>query len=73
VQVINLFDKRNVQQVYLKTGSAETDGFLNTPSESAKLIETYGSQYPLLYQGMLNYDGLYGQARQIRLGIRLEY
>jgi hypothetical protein len=73
VQVINLFDKKNVQQVYLKTGSAETDGFLNTPSESAKLIETYGSQYPLLYQGMLNYDGLYGQARQIRLGIRLEY
>lgn len=72
--VINLFNNRNVQQVYLKTGSAETDGFLQNPSESAKIIQQYGEQYPAFYQGVeLGYDGLYGPARQVRLGIRLEY
>ncbi len=75
IQVLNLFNTKNVTDVYSNTGVASTDGYLTNPDLTGyKQIHTYGQQYATLYQA-LNYDynGLYGAPRQIRLGIRLEY
>ncbi|MGE5681523.1 MAG: carboxypeptidase regulatory-like domain-containing protein [Bacillota bacterium] len=85
--VINIFDRRNVENVFLRTGSATDDGYISNPELSAKLIESYGKRYVELYNAM-NIDyyeqyqqpnstvttpRLFGPPRQIRLGIRLEY
>lgn len=87
VYVINLFDRRNIENVFLRTGSPTDDGYISDPELSAKLIDTYGQQYVDLYKAM-NIDyyeqyqqaislqttpRFYGPPRQIRLGLRLEY
>ncbi|HKJ82102.1 MAG TPA: TonB-dependent receptor, partial [Ignavibacteriaceae bacterium] len=75
IQVLNLFNTKNVQDVFSNTGSAETNGYLTNPDLTGyKQIATYGPEYANVYQNMsLQYSGLYGAPRQIRLGIRLEY
>lgn len=88
VQVINLFDARNIENVFLRTGSTTDDGYINDPTLSGKKISNYGQQYVDLYKAMyIDYyeqyqDAstqlqtsplFYGPPRQIRLGIRLEY
>jgi hypothetical protein len=85
--VINLFDTRNVENVFPKTGSATDDGYLSQPSGGGKVMESYGPVYAELYRQIsLGYDRVdylsdyytnaayrYGPPRQIRLGLRLEY
>ncbi|MHB1687030.1 MAG: TonB-dependent receptor [Ignavibacteriaceae bacterium] len=75
IQVINLLNTKNVQDVYSNTGSAENNGYLTNPNLTGyKQTQKYGPQFAQLYQGItINYAGLYGIPRQIRLGIRLEY
>jgi hypothetical protein len=87
VFVINVFDRRNVENVFLRTGSASDDGYLSDPNLGGQLVETYGQQYASMYQAInLDYyeqwqnapflntvPYLYGPPRQIRLGIRLDY
>lgn len=75
VFVINLFDTKNIRNVFIGTGSADDDGYVTDPSNIADKIELFGDAYAQLYKG-LNIDNasfLYGPSRQIRLGIRLEY
>lgn len=85
--VINLFDSKNIRNVFLRTGSADDDAVISNPELSAQLIQTYGDEYVDLYKAVnIDYQGgyggdrgstgtsfLYGPPRQIRLGIRLEY
>lgn len=52
LQVINLFDTQNIQNVFLRTGSTQDDGYLNNPSQGGKLIETYGQAYAQLYRAI---------------------
>lgn len=88
VHVINLFDAENIENVFLRTGSADDDGYITDPELAAQLIETYGDKYVELYKAVnLDYyeqfqaasatlytnPNLFGPPRQIRLGIRLEY
>lgn len=75
IQVVNLFNAKNVQDVFSNTGSAESNGYLTDPNLTGyKQIQKYGQQYAQLYQALnIDYAGLYGTPRQIRLGIRLEY
>ncbi len=75
IQVINLFNTKNVTDVYSNTGSASTNGFLTDPNLTGyQNVKNYGQDYATAYQDVvLNYAGLYGTPRQIRLGIRLEY
>jgi hypothetical protein len=75
VQVLNLFNAKNVQDVFSNTGSAETNGYLTNPDLTGyKQIATYGPEYANVYQALsIDYAGLYSPPRQIRLGIRLEY
>jgi outer membrane receptor protein involved in Fe transport len=74
VRVINLFDNRNVDDVYIRTGAANDDGFIADPDLGGKLLETYGENYGGIYNALnVDYNGFYQDARQILLGIRLEY
>lgn len=86
VQVINLFDKLNVQNVFLRTGTASDNGVISNPDLTGQLISTYGQQYIDFYRAtyidyaeayqstqLQTVPYMYGPPRQIRLGIRLEY
>lgn len=87
IHVINLFDTKNISNVFLRTGSTDDDGVLSDPSLGAPLISTYGPQYADVYKA-INIDYyeryqnavalstvpyFYGPPRQIRFGVRLEY
>ncbi len=88
LNIINIFDSFNVENVFLRTGLPDDDGFISDPELSAQLTETYGQQYVDVYNA-LNIDYyeqyqqawgtlatnpyIYGPPRQIRFGIRLEY
>ncbi len=85
--VFNLLDALNIENVFLRTGTTDDDGYLSDPALGGKLIETYGPKYEELYRALnidyyeqwQNASGLttvpyfYGPPRQIRLGLRLEY
>lgn len=87
VQVINLFDMKNIQNVFLRTGSTDDDGVLSNPTLGAALIKTYGPQYADVYRainidyyeryqnavGLSTVPYFYGPPRQIRFGVRVEY
>ncbi len=74
VRVLNLFDTRNVEDVYIRSGAADDDGYISDPDLGGKLVETFGEVYEELYRSTgIDYNGFYGDARQILLGIRLEY
>jgi hypothetical protein len=87
VYVINLFDAKNITNVFLRTGSTTDDGYLSDPALGGKLIETYGPQYEAMYRAVnIDYYQLYqtapflgtfpyfyGPPRQVRFGVRLEY
>jgi len=52
VRVVNLFDATNVENVFLRTGSATDDGFISDPALIQQLSETYGPQYVDLYRAV---------------------
>ncbi|MBI9072396.1 MAG: TonB-dependent receptor [Melioribacteraceae bacterium] len=55
VYVINLFDKRNIENVFLRTGSSVDDGYLSDPDLGGLLAETNGADYVALYNA-INHD-----------------
>jgi len=87
VLVTNLFDSKNIQNVFLRTGTADDDGYLSDPDLGGQLVNTYGQDYANMYRainidyyeqyqnanGLNTVPFLYGPPRQIRLGIRLDY
>jgi outer membrane receptor protein involved in Fe transport len=52
IRVTNLFDTKNVENVFLRTGSATDDGFISDPKLKQKLLETYGPQYEQVYRAI---------------------
>jgi hypothetical protein len=86
VFVINLFDRRNIENVFLRTGTTTDNGFLSDPKLSGDLPTRpyyaavyrainldYYEQYQAAQNGLLTIPYFYGPPRQIRLGIRFEY
>jgi hypothetical protein len=83
MRVTNLFNKKNVINVYQKTGSAVDDGFLNDPIYSGSFISQNGPDYVDMYRAVAQGDGnayrgevgneLFGTPRQIFFGIRVTY
>ncbi len=87
VYVINLFDKKNIQNVFLRTGTTDDDGYLSNPTLGQPLINTYGPRFADLYKAInVDYYEAYqnaaflntvpyffGPPRQVRFGVRLEY
>jgi CarboxypepD_reg-like domain len=52
VYVINLFDITNIQNVFLRTGTTDDDGYLSDPQLGGTLIQTYGPEYEALYKAI---------------------
>ena len=83
--VQNLFDTRNVLNVYNRTGAAETDGFLTSPDLSSEIVAGRGQEYVDYYRAInllnrhhwLNDAGvnadLYSEPRQVRLGVQMSF
>jgi len=83
IYVQNLFNRRNVINVYNRTGSAEDDGFLSDPELSDKIAAANGGDpYRQLYQqiNLINRQhywfteggDLLGEPRQLRFGLKFE-
>jgi hypothetical protein len=53
--VINLFDINNIQNVFLRTGTADDDGYLSDPDLGGIQVQTYGPDFAALYSA-LNLD-----------------
>lgn len=87
VYVINLFDTKNIQNVFLRTGTIDDDGYLSNPDLGGRLVDSYGQDFAQLYRavnvdyyeayqnavGLTTVPFFHGPPRQIRFGIRLEY
>lgn len=85
MRVTNLFNTRNVINVYQLTGSAEDDGFISNPELAGPFINAAnrGAKYVALYNAINIENGqsywdsiglqLWGQPRQIFFGIKLTY
>ena len=75
ISVINLFDTRNVTNVFIGTGSATDDGYVTDPANIVNNAKIFGQSFIDAYKAIhiQNADYLYGPSRQIRLGVRLEY
>jgi outer membrane receptor protein involved in Fe transport len=84
VMVTNLFNRKNIVNVYEFTGSAEDDGFLTDPVRSGTTIANNGGQdYIDMYTAinLVNTQAywdrlqreIYGNPRQINFGIRLSF
>ena len=81
VYAMNLTDKRNVENVYMRTGNPWDDGWRQVASSAATAEANGGAKYWALYDA-INLSGngtnsqsgqLFGTPRQVRAGIRLEF
>ena len=80
--VTNLFNRKNVINVYSRTGNDADDGFLTDPELSQRIVETNGGEpYQQLYQAInlanrqhyCTTEGgadIYGEPRQFRFGVQ---
>ena len=85
ILVVNLLDARNIQNVFLRTGTVTDDGYLSDPALGGSLVDSpgYADMYRAInidyYEQYQNAPSLatvpffYGPPRQVRFGIRLEY
>jgi hypothetical protein len=53
--VINLLDTQNIYNVFMRTGTANDDGYLGDPNQGGKQIATFGPDYAAVYTA-LNLD-----------------
>ena len=82
-RINNLFNTRNVLNVYQRTGSDRDDGYITDPVYSGQNIQAYGQGYVDLYKAMVIENAgayrsnlgreIWGQPRQIFFGIKLSY
>ena len=81
--VSNLFNRRNVLNVYNSTGNAFDDGFLTNPDLSQKVVEGLGQDYVDLYEA-INLENrqhwvldqltdLFGPPREINVGVKVDF
>jgi outer membrane receptor protein involved in Fe transport len=83
MRVTNLFNTKNVINVYQATGSAHDDGYLADPDYSGTYVNNYGEGYVQLYNAINRDNGaafsewtateLFSNPRQILFGIKLVY
>jgi hypothetical protein len=61
--VINLFDTENIQNVFMRTGSASDDGYLGDPNLGGQQVQTFGEDYAKVYTALyLDYHQQYYDA-----------
>ncbi len=74
VQVLNLFNTKNILNVYNYTGNANDDGYLTSNQARAALaLANSAAAYTDMYTIRVNSPGNYNLPRQIRLGLMFEF
>ncbi len=74
VWVLNLLNNENAITVYRATGSPEDSGFLQTPTGQDAILQNANPElYQADYKKWEKDPENYGAARQIRLGLRLDW
>ncbi|MFM8319034.1 MAG: hypothetical protein ACKOAV_11790, partial [Bacteroidota bacterium] len=74
LQVVNLFDNRNVIGVYQFTGDPEDDGYLTSNLGAQQLASVINRQsFEDLYRASMADPGNFSLPRRTRLGVRLNF
>jgi hypothetical protein len=83
MRILNLFNSRQVENVYLYSGSAQTDGIIGDVERTQYFREYYGDKGFDIYNAINTTNGqafwdevgneLYLNPRQIFFGLQLEY
>jgi len=74
LQVLNLFNNRNVLGVYNFTGAADDDGYLSSAQAQAALaLANSAAAFSDMYTIRMNAPGNYSLPRQIRIGVLFEF
>jgi hypothetical protein len=74
LQVLNLFNTRNVLGVYNFTGNPDDDGYLNSPLAQSTVQSLNSPQgYIDQYNIYMNNPGNYNRPRVIRIGLQLDF
>jgi outer membrane receptor protein involved in Fe transport len=74
LQVLNIFDTKNILAVYEATGNADDDGYLAAAEYQTQINQQLDSEsYRLLYKYALLNPSNYSAPRQIRLGLSLNF
>ena len=74
VQVLNLFNTRNILDVYNYTGNADDDGYLtSTQAQAALALANSAAAFSSLYSLRVNASSNYSLPRQIRIGVLFEF
>lgn len=74
VQVLNLFNTRNILNVYSYTGNADDDGYLtSTQAQAALALANSAAAFSSLYNLRVNASSNYSLPRQIRIGVLFEF
>ncbi|HQQ93340.1 MAG TPA: TonB-dependent receptor plug domain-containing protein [Bacteroidia bacterium] len=74
LQVLNLFNTRNVINVYNFTGTPDDDGYLSSTQAQAAIAQANSAaSFTDLYSIRLNQPGNYNLPRQIRIGLLFNF
>jgi hypothetical protein len=74
LQVLNVLNTQNITSVYAATGSANDDGYIDSPeAQSAINQKTSPQSYIDMYRVAVNSPNNYGAPRRIHLGISVNF
>ena len=83
IYVQNVFNHKNVQHVYWRTGVTSTDGSFGISSGTREFLESLGEEFILLYEQInighrQEYQwsqggDLFGRPREIRFGLQIGF
>ena len=74
LQVLNLFNNRNVLGVYEFTGAPDDDGYLtSTQGQAALALTNSAVSFIDMYNIQMNAAGNYNSPRQTRIGLLFEF
>ncbi len=74
LQVLNLFNTKNIINVYNFTGAADDDGYLSSTQGAASLaLANSAASFTDMYNTRMNAPGNYSLPRQIRIGVLFEF
>lgn len=74
LQVLNVFNTRNIMNVYNYTGAADDDGYLTSTQAAATLAQANSAiAYSDMYSIRVNNAANFSLPRQIRIGVLFEF
>ncbi len=74
LQVLNVFNAKNIVGIYRATGNADDDGYLSAASSQSSIAQEYDPQsFRELYNAKVNTPFNYSLPRRIRLGLLVNF